>query len=497
MRFSRAIAPVVEDLQRRFQKELLRRGLDERESAALAAVTHGALAIHLCRGGDLAGFLEEIQYRGMRLAKMGLLPAEVSSALRRYDALLARRLRLLDPARFRRFEGPIGQFSFLVLLILNEAYYLVRESESRAFFELFRAETEGGPPGEMLSRFLGILAEYAGAREARVFLFEDDRAGEESGLHHAACFNPAVSEYPLMESGWRPWCRTCWSIPLRSDAALLGVIQLGFPKEYEWLPRERELMLAASERCGKALERARLLEDLARGREQIRQLAAHMIEVEESERSRISRELHDEAGQSLLYMRLQLEMIEQGLPPGSAALRARLAAVREIAENTIVEIRRLIAALSPSILDRMGLAAALRQLGARFLQLYPCRLRLKLPRRMALPRKVEIVVYRLAQEILNNIAKYSSASNVNLSVEVADGMLRMHAEDDGNGFDYQSACAKKDCFGLAGIRERVALLGGRMQLNSTMRKRGVARRRKAGRGPGGTQIFIELPLAGS
>jgi signal transduction histidine kinase len=501
-RFARAAGPAIEQLQRRFQAGLGRRGMGEREAAAIAAVTPGALAAHLQQGRDGAALMEEIQYRGRRLAKLGLLPAEVSAALRCYDRLLGRWLRRLETRRPGRFDGPLGQLSFLVLLNLNEAYFRVREAESRAFFDLFRAEAEGGPESVLLERFLSVLAEYAGAREARVFLRDGPPDGQRAPwvagrLGEAVCFNPAASDHPLMEPAWRRWCRTCWSIPLRPGGALRGVIQLGFPKEYEWLPRERELMLAASEMCSQAYERARLLDDLARGREQIRQLAAHMIEVEEAERRRISRELHDEAGQSLLCMRLQLEMIEQGLPPGAAAIRHRLAGVRELAENTIVEIRRLIAALSPSILERLGLASALRQLGAQFLRLYPCRFKLKIPPRLELPRNVEIVVYRLAQEILSNTAKYSSASNVNLSFEVADGILRMHAEDDGAGFDYESACAKQDCYGLAGLRERVALLGGNMQLDSVVRKPGRARRRKGGQSAGGTRIRIELPLAGA
>ena len=81
-------------------------------------------------------------------------------------------------------------------------------------------------------------------------------------------------------------------------------MQFGFSKPYEWLPREQELLAAAAERCLMAAEKARLMEDLAAREEQVRQLAEHMLHVEEMERRRISRELHDEAGQSLLCIRL-------------------------------------------------------------------------------------------------------------------------------------------------------------------------------------------------
>jgi glucose-6-phosphate-specific signal transduction histidine kinase len=228
-----------------------------------------------------------------------------------------------------------------------------------------------------------------------------------------------------------------------------------------------------------------------------------MVEVEEAERRRISRELHDEAGQGLLCIRLQMEMLEQELPPVNRTMKERLSALREMTEHTIIEIRRLIAALSPAILEQMGLAAALRQLVGRFRGIHSAQVHIDLPRRLDLPKKVEQIVYRLVQEIFNNIAKYSLASAVNLSLETSDGRLRLKVEDDGVGFDVEEAFARSNCFGLSGLRERVALLGGTLVVKS--------RRRMPGEGaPGGfganlaigqigedrhgTAIRIELPL---
>src|SRR6202023_3495334 len=108
--------------------------------------------------------------------------------------------------------------------------------------------------------------------------------------------------------------------------------------------------------------------------EQVRQLAEHMLHVEEIERRRISRELHDEAGQSLLCIRLQMEMLEQ-----TEWIR-KLREARDLTERTILEMRRLIAALSPAVLEQLGLGAALRQLVNRFRRLHPIRVRLLLSR---------------------------------------------------------------------------------------------------------------------
>jgi signal transduction histidine kinase len=230
-----------------------------------------------------------------------------------------------------------------------------------------------------------------------------------------------------------------------------------------------------------AAEKARLVQDLAAREEQLRQLGEHLWQVEEEERRRISRELHDEAGQSMLFIRLQLELLEQAVPDSLDPIRVKLAEVKDVTEKTIVEIRRVIAALSPSVLDQLGLAAALRQLTSRFRRVYPAKVRLYLsPRLGRLPRQAEIITYRLVQECCNNIAKHSSASTVNLHLGSTDSTLELRVDDDGVGFDVEAALAKRNSFGLSGMRERVVLLGGSFQIRS-----------RPGRG---TRIHVVLPL---
>src|SRR6516165_9299441 len=175
------------------------------------------------------------------------------------------------------------------------------------------------------------------------------------------------------------------------------------------------------------------MEDLAASEEQIRQLAEHMLHVEEVERRRISRELHDEAGQSLLCIRLQMEMLEQKLPRRQWKWKEQLREARELTERTILEMRRLIAALSPAILEQLGLGAALRQLVARFQRLHPCRVHLQLSKMGVLPQQIEVIAYRLVQECFNNIGKHAAATVVNISLATADGLLKLIVEDNGVG----------------------------------------------------------------
>src|SRR5205085_8710018 len=206
----------------------------------------------------------------------------------------------------------------------------------------------------------------------------------------------------LMDPNWKHRFKSCWSVPLAADGRVAGVMQFAFSKTYEWLPREQELLSAAAERCLMAAEKARLMEDLAAREEQIRKLAEHMLHVEEMERRRISRELHDEAGQSLLCIRLQMELLELSLPPDRVEWIAKLRDTRDLTERTILEMRRLIAALSPAVLEQLGLGAALRQLINRFRRLHPIRVKLQLGKLGRLPQSTEIIVYRLVQESFNN-----------------------------------------------------------------------------------------------
>jgi signal transduction histidine kinase len=174
--------------------------------------------------------------------------------------------------------------------------------------------------------------------------------------------------------------------------------------------------------------------------------------------------------------------MEQALPPHDGSLKPRLHDVLQQVGHTILEIRRLIAALSPAVLEQLGLGAAVRQMVSRFRRRHPCKVRLHLNRIGGLPKKTETIVYRLLQECCNNIAKHSQASTVNLSVTSADGLLKLNVEDDGIGFDVQEALARRDSFGLAGMRERVTLLGGRFEVTSRC---ATAR---------GTTVRIDLPI---
>lgn len=514
-------------------------------------------------------FIEQVEYNGRRLAKLNLPPSAILEALQEYDRLLTATIGLSSKLRtttgpakvvqwtgedLANFQWVREQLHFCVILTLNNAYYQVREAETQAFYELFRVELESRTLEELLQRFVQVLAHVCQADAGHLYLIseataKDDEPGKPAqpsmwmplasvpkspgveavpvkrgqGLSVPAfidCRKHENRESPrgaarnlLLDPSWWGKHQSCWSIPLSKDGRTAGVIQLGFSRFYEWLPREQELLAAAAERCLMAAEKARLMDNLAASEEQIRQLAEHMLHVEEMERRRISRELHDEAGQSLLCIRLQMELLEQNLPDSEMATKEKLREARDLTERTILEMRRLISALSPAVLEQLGLGAALRQLIARFQRLNPIRVKLGLTRLGGLPQQTEVIVYRLVQECFNNIAKHSGARQVNISVVSADGLLKLIVEDDGVGFKIDEAFARRDSFGLSGMRERVTLLGGRFQIRSFPSAVAVggtvsvsqATKTGAAQVPGrdsrwikkdcGTKISIELPIS--
>ena len=543
-RLAALLQPESGRLEMRFLEQLDTLGFEPRQRAALVYLTAGAAARVLGSGGSPAQFLEQVEYHGRRLAKLNLTPSDIVLALREYEDLLAPLLKRKSPGESANFEWVREQLQFYVMLALNNSYYQVREEETQAFFEMFWSELESDGLDDLLDRFLTILARFSRADAAQWYLVEralpspgipDEQvlvrranlSGEplasgsilrdsptqvtldselELNLSAPTCFGldgsrpgRIVAGVRALDPSWNARYRHCWSVPLISNGELAGVIQFAFAKNYEWLPREQELLTAAAERCLKAVEKTQLVMNLAERERQLRLLAERMMHVEEVERRRISRELHDQTGQDLLCIRLQMEMIEAELPK---AARARVAGIRDLTERTILEIRRLIAALSPAVLEQLGLAPALRQLVMRHSEIHPWKIRLQVSEVDLLPKQLEVIVYRLVQECFNNIAKHSLCANVNISLRSADGVLRLLVEDDGVGFNVEEAFRKTGSFGLAGIRERVALLGGRCDISS--RPRVVAGGAKAASSKAasrtaktvksGTKITIELPI---
>ena len=354
---SKVLRPRLSRLESRFDSRLQQQGYDRRTRSALHRITPLAAAKLLTGRKALPAFLEFAQTAGRELAKLNITPNDVTQALHACDEIID------SVCPDARYTWAREQLNFCTILALNQAYYEVREAEARAFYHLFHIEAQSPNVDYLFRRFIESMAEICGAAAGHVFLLSDEGRSWQLKASTAQAASPktqviVAASTPvrralaqphhlrkpelILDEGWRKRYRCVWSLPLSNG----GVIQFAFKEERDLLPRELEMLAAAGERCEASARKTRLLEDIANREEQLSRLAIRMLMVEENERRRISRELHDDAGQSLVVIRLQMEMIEQDLPPNTQE-RERLAETRDITEKTILDLRRLISDLVP------------------------------------------------------------------------------------------------------------------------------------------------------
>lgn len=208
-----------------------------------------------------------------------------------------------------------------------------------------------------------------------------------------------------------------------------------------------------------------------------RDAVRRVVEAQESERRRLARELHDETGQALTSILLGLKPLEQSAE--SEETRAAVSSVRELVVSTLQDVRRLAVELRPATLDDFGLVPAVQRLSDTFRE--QSGLQVDLEARLGeerLPSEVETALYRVVQEALTNIVKHAGADRVSILLSRKDGSVVAVVEDDGSGFD--PGAIREDALGLAGMRERIALVGGRLQIESSV--------------GAGTTLVAEVPL---
>ncbi|MGH3020624.1 MAG: GAF domain-containing protein [Gaiellaceae bacterium] len=196
-----------------------------------------------------------------------------------------------------------------------------------------------------------------------------------------------------------------------------------------------------------------------------RDAVRRVVEAQELERARLARELHDEPGQALTSILLGLKPLEQTALSDETV--AAVASVRELVVSTLQDVRRLAVELRPSALDDFGLVSAVERLAETFREQTGMQVDLETQLgEERLPGAVETALYRIVQEALTNIVKHAEASRVSILLTRKDGSALAVVEDDGLGFD--PGAARDEGLGLVGMRERVALVGGRLRIESAM-----------------------------
>jgi signal transduction histidine kinase len=224
--------------------------------------------------------------------------------------------------------------------------------------------------------------------------------------------------------------------------------------------------------------RARYVE-LARSRHALRELSARLVDAQETERRAISRELHDEVGQALGALLVDIGRLSTTLSEDHPEVRAQLDNLKSVAEQTFQSVRNIALLLRPSMLDDLGLAAALEWQGrevSRRSQLEVSVESESVPE--DLPDEYKITVYRLVQEALNNAVRHSGARNAKVEARREANSILVRVIDDGRGFD----AVRSRGMGILGMEERVKRLGGTLRVESQPGK--------------GATVTAELPIPG-
>lgn len=231
-----------------------------------------------------------------------------------------------------------------------------------------------------------------------------------------------------------------------------------------------------------ALRNVWLLRELQEQQQQLQELSARNISLLENERHRIARELHDEAGQALIGIKLGLQVLAKKVAATHPELRQEVDQLRQVVNESTIQIKGISQALRPPTLDELGLQAAIQNLASEFQDQITIHLHVSpAAQEMRLPHPIETACYRITQEALTNILRHAQAGNawINLTFGAATSEVQLTIRDDGCGFDLETI--QTSTFGLLGMRERATMLGGTLNIVTVVGH--------------GTTIAVSIPIA--
>lgn len=501
---ARALEPYFPDITNKWRERLVEEfGFDGRTLAALERLTPAAGAAYF-HHDDFPGFEENLQYFGTRLSKLQVDTRRVARCLELYQLTCDPYLSGLFPDREGEAKTALEMLSSVSFVIISGAYFDAKTVESNALLSLLDAELAADDLSVLLQKVMEITTRTFQASMGAILLrdfensqltlanavgLDDEEVPEDFRLAIGQGFAGQIAEKgePAMvldtnadgsfSASLRAKAKSLWGVPLKVEGVTIGVVAIGFPKPYEWLPTERELMRAIADRAALAIERAQMTAALREREQRIAELSAHLLRVQEEERKRISRELHDETGQALMVIRLYLGMMESA---GAKNFRGKIKETVDVVDRTIEGIRRIIGKLSPLVLQELGLVAAIRKEAKDLAKTTGVKTRVLISEDVGrLAPGTEQAIYRVVQEALHNVAKHAQAKNVTIQVAREGQVVNVLVEDDGVGIQPTRGNPRDRSFGLAGIKERIAMLGGVSRVISAKGK--------------GTRIEITVP----
>jgi PAS domain S-box-containing protein len=258
-------------------------------------------------------------------------------------------------------------------------------------------------------------------------------------------------------------------VPLLAQGQLIGTIHLAADWPFTPTEDQRNLARELSDHLAIGLQHTRLLAEVQAANARLQALSRQLVTAQEDERRRIARELHDEVGQMLALVKLNIRAVQRAA--GAAELGPRLEQSLGVIEDTLLRVRTLALDLRPSMLDDIGLLAALRWYVDQQVSLAGLAAEVSAADLLdRLPTEIETVCFRVAQEALTNVVRHAQAHNIRVTVERLDTAVELRISDDGVGFDHSAALDRAvhgQSGGLLGMRERVMLCGGRLSIESS------------------------------
>ncbi|MCV7388983.1 ATPase [Mycobacterium vulneris] len=254
------------------------------------------------------------------------------------------------------------------------------------------------------------------------------------------------------------------SVPMETGpGGLVGVLNVHTVDRREFTPRDVELLLVIGRLIAGALHQARLHRQLVARERAHENFVEQVIQAQEIERRRLAGDIHDGISQRLVTLSYRLDAAARAVEPQTVA--EQLAAARELVALTLQEARAAISGLRPPVLDDLGLSGGLASL-ARSIPRIPIDVDLAETR---VPDHIELALYRIAQECLQNVVKHAEAERARLTFAVDDGVARLEIVDDGKGFDtfeHPLGSDEMGGYGLLSMAERAEIVGGRLHIRS-------------------------------
>lgn len=378
----------------------------------------------------------EIRRQNQNLAAFNTITATISSSLELPEVIESLKSLLVD-----QLNVPGG------------ALHLYNETEDFLF-----VEAAWGVPASILAEFKRFPATTLHyeliVRDAKAVLRKD--------------FREVVPFSLLGLDAKRPEWQSYIGVPLIAKGKVHGALDLFSQYPSEFTQDHLALFCNLGQQVGVAIQNARLFDQVRVGRQRLQILSQQLLEIQEAERRHIARELHDEIGQTLTAVKVNLQAA-QNFQDGSNQ-KAYLDESITIVEATLQQVRNLSLELRPSLLDDLGVVAALRWYIDRQAQRagFKAQFITHLPETRLHP-EVETTCFRIVQEALTNVVRHAKARYVSVELYQRDNQLELAIWDDGVGFDVEAAMERAAgdlSLGLLGMKERAQLIGGRISIHS-------------------------------